>query len=110
VHVVGDACIADAMPKSASAAHSQALQCAIAIAALLDGRDPAEPTFDSVCYSHVSADRALAIRGKFNVLGNAIRPIPNDAAQAATPPSSALETAQHAEQWYRRILIDAFAA
>ncbi len=51
VHVIGDACIAGAMPKAASAAHSQAQQCARAIAALLDGRAPPVPALNSVCYS-----------------------------------------------------------
>ena len=42
VHVIGDACIADAMPKSGSAAVSQARQCAGAIVALLAGREVPE--------------------------------------------------------------------
>jgi hypothetical protein len=37
VHVIGDACIADPMPKAASAAHAQARQCARALAAAFDG-------------------------------------------------------------------------
>ena len=65
VHVIGDACIADAMPKSASAAYSQAQQCAGAIASLLSGRDAPEPVFDSVCYSMLSPDSALSIPGRF---------------------------------------------
>ena len=37
VHVIGDACIADPMPKAASAAQAQARQCARALAAAFDG-------------------------------------------------------------------------
>ncbi|HSY95599.1 MAG TPA: FAD-dependent oxidoreductase, partial [Steroidobacteraceae bacterium] len=51
VHVIGDACIADPMPKAASAAVSQAKQCALAIVAALEGREPPAPAFESVCYS-----------------------------------------------------------
>ena len=41
VHVIGDAAIAGAMPKSAFAANAQAKACAAAVAALLRGRDAA---------------------------------------------------------------------
>ena len=40
VYVIGDACIAGAMPKAASAASSQARQCAAAIVTALGGRQP----------------------------------------------------------------------
>ncbi len=42
VHVIGDACIADAMPKAASAALSQATQCAAAIVARFANRAPTD--------------------------------------------------------------------
>ena len=48
IHVIGDAAIAGAMPRSASAAHSQAQICAAAIAALLAGKTPAAPTLTSL--------------------------------------------------------------
>ena len=48
IHVIGDAAIAGAMPRSASAAHSQAQICAAAIAALLAGKPPAAPTLTSL--------------------------------------------------------------
>ena len=62
VHVIGDACIADAMPKSASAAYSHARQCASAIVALLAGREVPEPSFDSVCYSMLAPQAREAQR------------------------------------------------
>ena len=40
IHVIGDAAIAGAMPRSASAAHSQGAICAAAIVALLAGKTP----------------------------------------------------------------------
>ena len=42
IHVIGDAAIAGAMPRSASAAHSQARICAAAIAAQLAGKTPGD--------------------------------------------------------------------
>ena len=51
VHVIGDACIAGAMPKSASAAQSQARAMRAAIVAPLRGPRGAARNLDSVCYS-----------------------------------------------------------
>jgi len=98
VHVIGDACIADAMPKAASAALSQARQCAAAITASLAGREPPAPAFESVCYSALALDRALAIRLKFRVAGGRIEAETNAAELASTPSAAEREAS---EQWYR---------
>jgi sulfide dehydrogenase [flavocytochrome c] flavoprotein chain len=110
VHVIGDACIADAMPKSASAAASQAHQCARAIVALLAGSEPAPPSFDSVCYSMLGPGRALAIHGRFSIeagsiVASAVQPGPA-AAGSDTDPSA--QQALAAQRWYRAIRADAF--
>ena len=105
VHVVGDACIAGAMPKSASSAHSQARRCAAAIAALLDGRTPSRPTFDSVCYSLISPKEALSIHGKFEVADGQIRPADEPSARMPAPGA---DEAMRAQAWYRAIRAEAF--
>ena len=64
VYVIGDACIAGAMPKAASAASSQARQCAAAIVTALGGRQPAPTELSTVCYSLLAPSVALAIRGQ----------------------------------------------
>jgi sulfide dehydrogenase [flavocytochrome c] flavoprotein subunit len=111
VHVIGDACIADAMPKSASAACSQAQQCAGAIASLLSGRDAPEPVFDSVCYSMLEPTRALAFPGHFEVADGKIvaAGTPATDAQGLRPEVSA-QFARDAERWYADILAKSFAA
>ncbi len=105
VHVIGDACIAGAMPKSASAACSQAVQCARSIAALLHERQPPQTELDSVCYSLLAPDRALSIHGRFAVSAGEIRsqPLPSP-----TRAPSATEEAALAQQWYRQIVADSF--
>lgn len=105
VHVIGDACIADAMPKAASAALSQARQCAAAIVASLAGREPPTPALDSVCYSALALESALAIRLGFRVANGRIEAEPADAAGA---PSSREREA--AETWYRSVRSAAFGA
>ncbi|MET0231805.1 MAG: FAD/NAD(P)-binding oxidoreductase [Rhodanobacteraceae bacterium] len=105
VHVIGDACIADAMPKAASAALSQATQCAAAIAARFANRAPPSPAFDSVCYSALSLDRSLAIEARFRVESAHIvaQTPPGD---SPAVPSSASHDAAIA--WYRSIRSAAF--
>ena len=106
VHVIGDACIADAMPKSASAAASQARQCAAAIVASLAGREAPVPAYDSVCYSLTAHDRALAIRGSFRVEDGRIL----EADLPAEPGTDAAAEAARAGAWYRDIVAASFGA
>jgi sulfide dehydrogenase [flavocytochrome c] flavoprotein subunit len=108
VHVIGDACIADAMPKSASAAVSQAARCASAIAALLADREPPEAELDSVCYSLVAHDRGLSIRGRFRVVDGRIRAAP--LAGERSERRDAHAEAGRAQRWYRDVVGEAFGA
>lgn len=105
VHVIGDACIADPMPKSASAANAQARQCALAIAAALEEREPPLPVFESVCYSMLSRATALSIHGRFRVAGGEIQQDP-PAPHSGDP--SPVQEARNAEHWYQRIVADSF--
>jgi sulfide dehydrogenase [flavocytochrome c] flavoprotein subunit len=111
VHVIGDACIADAMPKSASAACSQARQCAAAIVAALGGQNTADPEYESVCYSMLAPDDALAIRGRFEVADHEIRSVGASARGMSDALSaSGRDEAAHAQAWYREIRKTAFGA
>jgi sulfide dehydrogenase [flavocytochrome c] flavoprotein chain len=68
IHVIGDAAIAGAMPRSASAATSQAKICAGAIAALIAGKSPPAPTLTSSCFSLLAPDYAISQRGTYRVV------------------------------------------
>ena len=107
VHVIGDACIADPMPKSASAANAQAKQCALAIAAVLEGREPPVPKFESVCYSMLASGIALSIHGRFALADGAIRQLsrPEDSVSVRSA-----EEAENADRWYENIVFDSFGA
>jgi sulfide dehydrogenase [flavocytochrome c] flavoprotein subunit len=95
------------MPKSASAASSQAKQCALAIAASLSGRVRPEPHFDSVCYSMVGPGRALSIRAGFRWADGAIqREPPNDGGEESE--GQAEIEARNAETWYQAIVAESF--
>ncbi|MEI7866946.1 MAG: FCSD flavin-binding domain-containing protein [Candidatus Methylumidiphilus sp.] len=65
IHIIGDACIATPMPKSAFSANSQAKICAAAIVDLLNGRQPGPPSLINHCYSFLAPDYAISINGVY---------------------------------------------
>lgn len=110
VHVIGDACIADPLPKSASAASGQAKQCALSIAAAFGGRPAPDPTFRSVCYSMLAPDRALSIHGRFRWHDGRVLTLPETKVIEGRAGSAAFaaQEAQNAADWYRGIVADSF--
>jgi sulfide dehydrogenase [flavocytochrome c] flavoprotein subunit len=105
VYVIGDACIADPMPKAASAAHAQARQCAQALAGAFNGETSPPSVMDSVCYSLVAPDRALSIRARFAARDGVMESLP---AAAGAVTGSEQEEARDAASWYRRIVAASF--
>jgi NADH dehydrogenase FAD-containing subunit len=65
VHVIGDACIAGGMPKSAFSANAQAKACAAAVATLLAGNTPAAPKLINTCYSLAAPDYGISVAGVY---------------------------------------------
>jgi sulfide dehydrogenase [flavocytochrome c] flavoprotein subunit len=107
VHVIGDACIADPMPKAASAANSQGKHCALAIAAAFDGLEPPAPQLESVCYDLLASDRALSIHGRFQLADGVIRQMPGLEDPGIVPSP---REARNAVDWYARIVADSFGS
>jgi NADPH-dependent 2,4-dienoyl-CoA reductase/sulfur reductase-like enzyme len=66
IHVIGDAAIAGAMPKSAFAANAQAKVCGAAVAALLAGNTPMTPKLINNCYSLVAPDYGISVAGVYH--------------------------------------------
>src|SRR6516162_148993 len=69
IHVIGDAAITGAMPKSAFAANAEAKVCAAAVAALLHGDTPSPPKLINTCYSLVAPDYGISIAGVYHTTG-----------------------------------------
>lgn len=66
IHVVGDATIANAMPKSAFSANAQAKHCALVVDALLrGGEQPAPPKLMNTCYSLAAPDYGFTVAGVY---------------------------------------------
>jgi NADPH-dependent 2,4-dienoyl-CoA reductase/sulfur reductase-like enzyme len=110
IHVVGDAAIGGAMPKSAFSANAQAKACAAAVAALLREREPAPPKLINTCYSLVAPGYGISIAGVYQPRDGLLAEVegsggtsPLDAAQDIRE----LE-ATYAEDWFRTITSEVF--
>lgn len=105
-HVIGDACIADPMPKAASSARAQAILCARAVAAAFGIERRGAEDLQSVCYSMLSGERALAIHARFEVADGQIKQLSGLVGGEASAGSAEIK---NAEDWYRRIVAESFA-
>ena len=65
IHVIGDACLAGAMPKSAFSANAQAKACASAVATLVAGRSPETPKLINTCYSLIAPGYGISVAGVY---------------------------------------------
>jgi len=110
IHVIGDAAIAGAMPRSASAAGSQARLCAAAVAALLSGKSPAAPTLTSSCFSLLAPDYAISQRGTYRVVdGQYQESDPGIVVSPVTAPAATRSAeAKEAAAWYADITAAVF--
>ena len=110
IHVIGDAAIGGAMPRSASAAGSQAKICAAAIAALLAGKTPATPTLTSSCFSLLAPDYAISQPGVYQPSGGQIAEVPGSGgvSPADAPRATRAAEAVLAEAWFRTITDEIF--
>lgn len=108
VHVIGDAAIAGAMPKSAYAANSQAKVCAMAVALLLNGKDPLTPAYTNTCYSYVTGDQAVSVAGIYELVDGAIKEKAGGLTPADAPEAILRREAAYAESWYRNITTEMF--
>jgi sulfide dehydrogenase [flavocytochrome c] flavoprotein chain len=101
IHVIGDACSAGAMPKSAFSANSQGKVAAINLVALMNGREPVAPAEINVCYSFVNEREAMAVSAVYRVLGDSTVAVPG--AGGLSSEYSVLE-GLHARSWMQNIL------
>ena len=112
IHVIGDACTADALPKSGYAANSEAKVCAAAVAALLNGQQVASPSFSNGCYSVVGTDYAISILAIYRLSddGQTIDKIPNSGGTSAlnASPEKHKLALEYAHSWYKNFTSDVF--
>ena len=110
IHVIGDAAIAGAMPKSAFAANSQAKTCAAAVARLVTGAVPSVPKLINTCYSLVAPDYGISVAGVYEPSSGQLAEVPGSGGVSATGAPRATRAAEAvlAEAWFRTITGEVF--
>ncbi|WP_449411667.1 FCSD flavin-binding domain-containing protein [Methylobacterium komagatae] len=110
IHVIGDAIIAGAMPKSAFSANAQAKVCAQAVIDLLAGREPESPKLINTCWSLVAPGDGISIAGVFRPADGLLADVPGAGGISPLDASDAVraQEAAYGESWYRTITRDVF--
>jgi len=108
VHVIGDATIAGAMPKSGFAASSQGKVAAAAIVRLFQGRVPAPPSLVNTCYSLLAPNYAISVAGVYKLAVGGIVEIKGSGGLTPIDASDDQlnQEAMFAEGWYKNISLD----
>ena len=111
VHVIGDASIAGAMPKSGYAANSQGKVCAAAVVALLNEGEVGVPSYVNTCYSIAGPEWGISVAAVYKLgADGVITSVPNSG--GVTPMDASEEMhkreVEYAYSWYKNIVHDVF--
>jgi sulfide dehydrogenase [flavocytochrome c] flavoprotein subunit len=110
IHVIGDAAIANPMPKSAFSANNQAKACAAAIVALLRGEEVPVPALMNTCYSLVAPDYGISIAAVYRTLNDKLVTVEGSSGVSPldAPAGTRSLEAEYARSWYANITADTF--
>lgn len=110
VHVLGDACFAGAMPKSAFSANAQAKVAALAIDAMLRDEAPPVPKLINTCYSLAAPDYGFTVAGVYAPQDGLIAEV--EGSGGISPVGAPREVrqleAEYARNWFNTITGEAF--
>ncbi len=106
IHVIGDASVAGAMPKSGYSANSEAKVCATNVVALMNGKETIDLSGINVCYSAINGDESVSIAGIYKVVDGKIAAVPNSGGISPADFSQARLERIYAESWLRNILTE----
>jgi sulfide dehydrogenase [flavocytochrome c] flavoprotein chain len=110
IHVIGDAMIGGAIPKSASAANAEAKACANAIANLIAGMAPAMPRLEGTCYNTVAPGYAFSLSGTYQPRDDIFAEM--EGAGFTSPVDAPVEVrkreADQAQSWFKSITVETF--
>src|SRR3954454_20659425 len=108
IHVIGDACIAGAIPKSAAAANAQAGACAAAIANLMADRSPDMPRLIGACYNTVAPGYAFSLSGVYQPKDGQFAEVEGATSPVNAPRELRQREAESAENWFKTVTVDSF--
>jgi sulfide dehydrogenase [flavocytochrome c] flavoprotein chain len=108
IHVIGDACIAGGIPKSAGAAAAQGKACAAAIVSLLAGKPPEPPRLTGACYNTVAPAYAFSLSGIYQPKGDQFAEVEVKTSPVEASREIRAQEAESALSWFRTITGDTF--
>lgn len=109
IHVIGDACLGGAIPKSASSASAEGKACASAIVSLLVGKLPDTPKLTGVCYNTVAPGYGFSLAGVYQTRGDIFAETEGGATSPVDAPREVrAREADEALAWFKTITADAF--
>jgi sulfide dehydrogenase [flavocytochrome c] flavoprotein subunit len=110
IHVIGDACIAGAMPKSGHSANNHAKMCAAAIVALLNEQEVPIPSHVNTCYSLVAPNYGISVAAVYHLKDGTITAVEGSGGVSPADANAQFRQreALYAEGWYTSITADSF--
>jgi len=109
VFVIGDACVAGAMPKSGHSAASQAKNCAAVIISRLAGVEPPAPTYANTCYSLISPEYGISVAAVYQLQEEGITKVSGGVSPVEQSERVHSKEAKYAKAWYKSITSDMFS-
>jgi NADPH-dependent 2,4-dienoyl-CoA reductase/sulfur reductase-like enzyme len=110
IHVIGDACIAGTMPKSAFSANAQAKACAGAVATLIAGGAPAAPKLINTCYSLAAPGYGFSVAGVYHPKNGLLAEVEGSGgvSPADAPRDFRASEAVFAQSWFETTTAEVF--
>ena len=108
IHVVGDASVASAMPKSGFAANSQAKVAAMAVRHALTGSRMFEPRFANTCWSLIATDDGIKVGATYKAGEAKIEPTSTFISKTGEDAALRKQTYEESVGWYDGISADIF--
>jgi sulfide dehydrogenase [flavocytochrome c] flavoprotein subunit len=115
VHIIGDAMVSSALPKSGYIAASTAKVAAVAVVEYLNGREPGPPAYFNTCYSLLTPEHSISVSGVYEAGTNAegeqaILPVGNSVAVSPGDADDSYQAreARYAASWYDNLVDQGF--
>jgi sulfide dehydrogenase [flavocytochrome c] flavoprotein chain len=108
IHVIGDAAIASAMPKSASAANSQAKVAALAVRHALTGAEATPARYTNTCWSLIAPNDGIKVGATYKAGDKRIEPVTRFLSKNGESAALRKKTYEESVGWYDHITRDIF--
>jgi NADPH-dependent 2,4-dienoyl-CoA reductase/sulfur reductase-like enzyme len=109
IYVLGDACIAGDMPKSAFSANSQAKVAALMIRGELTGAQTFPARYTNTCWSLINTDDTVKVGGRYEAKDGKITAVETFVSKTGETAELRKQTQVENMGWYSGIIADVFA-